>query len=140
MKIKTKCLLTLLVLISTLQLAGCVTAGKKALPKGGVMTMAAIYKQETGLSLRNNGTGYVSDLKAARQRVRIQPRTRYVGHLAHSNRKVSGMFKRLSNPAIPIYIYPHLVHADGGAHPVPGYTTAFFLYKQDHFALPSENY
>lgn len=109
-------------------LTGCATAGKNALPQGGDMTMAEIYQQETGLS--NNG-----DQDQIRRK------------LNYSSYSVSGsffgkeqLFKPLPNPEIAMYVYPHLVENADGAQPVPGYTTAFFLYRENHFALPSEEY
>jgi conjugative transfer region lipoprotein (TIGR03751 family) len=130
MKKATHFLITLAVLISFL-LAGCATAGKNALPKGGDMTMAQIYQKETGLSINNNED---QDETQARKKLNYR---------AYSVSKFSGkkqLFKPLPNPEIAMYVYPHLVQNIDGAQPVPGYTTAFFLYKENHFALPSEEY
>lgn len=50
--------------------------------------------------------------------------------------ELDNLFPELPNPRLTIYVFPHL--NDSGA-PIPGYSTAFYLY--DHrrvFALPGE--
>jgi conjugative transfer region lipoprotein (TIGR03751 family) len=152
--------LTIIFLIT--QLAGCATAGKGALPQGGDMTMAQIYQKETGLSMNNDCNAGNQDINQVRQKLHTNGigYAKHVNYTAYSvspdnfykknkkskkckkNKKNSTkqLFKPLDNPEIPMYIYPHLVQTNSGAQPVPGYTTAFFLYRENHFALPSEDY
>jgi conjugative transfer region lipoprotein (TIGR03751 family) len=112
------------------------------IPPGGSMTMTQIYQQETGAGTVAQGRasalaqvraqlGYRSALSV------VQPRTP-----AHYTLQpaVEHLFQQLANPQIPMYIYPHLVRMNGEAYPKPGMTTAFFLYRHNHFALPSELY
>lgn len=49
-------------------------------------------------------------------------------------------FKPLENPLIPIYVYPHVALIGDEQILKPGYSSAFFLYKQNQFALASEQY
>lgn len=44
--------------------------------------------------------------------------------------------RRLRNPTLHMYVFPHLATAD--QVPIPGYWTVFQLYKQNHYALPGE--
>lgn len=44
-------------------------------------------------------------------------------------------FEWLPNPTMTIYVFKHLTPA---GHPVPGYTTFFRLYIQNHIAAPGE--
>ena len=44
-------------------------------------------------------------------------------------------FQWLPNPTLIMYVFPHL---SGAGHPVPGYSTFFKLYTQDHIAAPGE--
>lgn len=44
-------------------------------------------------------------------------------------------FQWLPNPTLTMYVFPHL---SGAGHPVPGYTTFFKFYPQDHIAAPGE--
>jgi len=45
-------------------------------------------------------------------------------------------FQWLPNPTLTMYVFPHL---SGAGHPVPGYSTFFKLYTQDHIAAPGEH-
>ena len=45
-------------------------------------------------------------------------------------------FHKLPNPALTMYVFPHLAGKD--AVPIPGYTTVFNAYTQDHYALANE--
>ena len=134
-----KCLVGCIALTSVVELTGCATAGKNALPQGGDMTMSQIYQQETGLG---GGSYYPSnntELNRARQKV-LPRAINYTGYTANSVNQINHLFKRMPNPEVDLYVYPHLVNENGESQPVPGYTTAFFMYKSNHFALPSEQY
>jgi len=123
-------------------LASCATAGKNALPQSGDMTMAEIYKQETGLSLDNSQINAASatdkELAKARNIVLTLEQPIYTGYTAAGINSVKNLFKPLPNPEIGLYVFPHLVFLKDEAQPVPGYTTAFFLYQQNHFAIPED--
>jgi conjugative transfer region lipoprotein (TIGR03751 family) len=45
-------------------------------------------------------------------------------------------FQWLPNPTLTMYVFPHLT---GAGYPVPGYSTFFKLYTQDHIAAPGEH-
>lgn len=49
-------------------------------------------------------------------------------------------FKALPNPEIALYVFPHVAQIGDEQLIKPGYTTHFFLYKQNQFALASELY
>jgi len=55
-------------------------------------------------------------------------------HDAHSDLKAS--FKRLPNPDLVMYVYPHL--SAGAGYPVPGYSTVLPMYDHVEYALPGE--
>lgn len=138
--------------LSILLLSGCTTAGKNVLPKGGDMSMAKIYQQETGLSANSRGEYDHQDVAYARRKIHTNKRyshyqapksvkTRYATYAAATSSKHRDPeFKPLPNPMVPMYVYPHLVDSSGGAQPIPSYSTAFFLYRENHFSMPSEEY
>ena len=64
----------------------------------------------------------------------------YDGYTRTAANETKALFKPLDNPAIPIYVYPHVALIGDEQLLKPGYTTAFFLYKQNQFALASERY
>ena len=45
------------------------------------------------------------------------------------------IFQWLPNPTLVMYVFPHLTEA---GLPVPGYSTFFRLYTQEHIAAPGE--
>lgn len=49
---------------------------------------------------------------------------------------VDGEFKKLANPALKIYVFPHLAGND--EVPIPGYYTVFNAYEHDHYALRND--
>ena len=64
----------------------------------------------------------------------------YEAYTATARNNINSQFKQYPNPNIPIYIYPHLAHIDGTESPIPAYTTTFYLYRQNHYAMPQEDY
>ncbi len=50
--------------------------------------------------------------------------------------EIDGLFPRLPNPTLLMYVFAHLDEESG--LPVPGYTTAFPMYREGEYALPGE--
>lgn len=144
MKVKMPIRLLIVLCSSLFILNGCTSPGKNMIPKGGSMTMSQIYHTETasGSMSENNNAG--SSMQNNTQPIRA--RLNNVSQISDSNYvsmgadKMNTEFKRLPDPEVPIYIYPHFVRLNGQSYPKPGMTTEFFLYKRNHFALPNEIY
>jgi conjugative transfer region lipoprotein (TIGR03751 family) len=49
---------------------------------------------------------------------------------------VSREFKKLPNPELTMYVYPHVAGKE--QVPIPGYETVFSAYTEEHYALPNE--
>ena len=139
MKIQMKLVVVTLVCASAL--SGCMTPGKHMLPPGGAMTMPQIYQVESGMNRAGAAQQSMKYRVADTQRVQTSlPVTHYAAFTATSRNEVSNMFKQIPNPEIPIYIYPHLVRSDHESFPKPGYSSVFFLYRRNQFAMPNERY
>ncbi len=54
----------------------------------------------------------------------------------HSKNETRSLFKRLPNPDLVLYIFPHVKGRE--QTPVPGYTTIFPMYTEVHYAMPGE--
>ena len=54
--------------------------------------------------------------------------------------RTSQQFKALANPEVPIHIFAHVANIGDEQIIKPAYTTRFFLYKQNQYALASELY
>lgn len=49
-------------------------------------------------------------------------------------------FRQLPNPEVPIHVFAHVAQLGDEQIIKPSYTTRFFLYKQNQYALTSELY
>jgi conjugative transfer region lipoprotein (TIGR03751 family) len=57
-------------------------------------------------------------------------------HYTRSEAKeLKGIFPRLPNPDLCMYVYPHLSLEEAT---IPGYSSCFSLYDKNHYALPGE--
>ena len=133
MRLHNQILLSLL-LISSINLAGCSASTRAVLPQGGP-TMTEIYKQKMHESeMQSDG------LDKARNEANAgwlgAANTSQYGYTRTANNELKNLFPKLPNPTVVMYVYPHLAGPDGA--PVPGYSTAFTFYKEDHFALPGD--
>lgn len=149
-------LLTIL-LVST-ALTGCMTPGKNIIPQGGDMTMADIYKQETGLedstspmdssepsqaSTTIDAQQSLSDdpnFRANPAQIHGLPETHYAGFVEEGSQSINALYKPFPNPEIGMYVYPHLITSDGESFIKPGMNTAFFMFKDNAMAMPGEIY
>lgn len=52
------------------------------------------------------------------------------------SRAITQEFRKLPNPELTLYVYPHLAGTE--QIPVPGYYTVFDAYEHNHYALPDE--
>lgn len=120
---------TILALSSALMLSACTTSAVSsgAIPEGG-LTVSQIYQQSMGEPVQ-------------RWSVKLQSKhINYEGYTRNAANEVNQLFKPLDNPQIPIYIFPHVALIGDEQLLKPGYSTGFFLYKQNQFALASELY
>lgn len=115
---------------SLLFLNGCSTPvnSANAIPEGG-LTVSQLYQQSIeapaqswSVNKRQNST------------------VNYEGYTRTAQNEIQILFKPLENPQIPIYVFPHVALIGDEQLLKPGFTTAFFLYKQNQWALPSEKY
>ena len=145
---KTQAIYLLLIPLcsSVLMLSGCASPGKNMIPQGGAMTMTQIYRQETGMSLSGQDSRVTGNtVPEIRHHLIVSEApskapSKTIDYTATAKNEVNTLFKRLPNPTVPLYVYPHLVHLNGEAYPKPGITTDFFLYRSNHFAMPNEIY
>lgn len=64
----------------------------------------------------------------------------FKGYTRTASNETRALFKPLDNPAIPIFVFPHVALIGDEQLLKPGFTTEFFLYKQNQFALAAERY
>ncbi|STX50927.1 putative lipoprotein [Legionella busanensis] len=119
---------TILVCASALALSACASSIKSTqpLPEGG-LTVSELYQKSIEKPIE-------------RWNVKQAKLVNYAGYTRTAANEIQSLFKPLDNPHIPIYVFPHVALIGDEQLIKPGYTTSFFLYKQNQFALASEHY
>lgn len=122
----------ILILLLSLLLAACNTDQKTLLPVDESTTMLNIWGRQ------NNDAQALYDARSVLRRplddatltAQQQQTTR------SDDNATKALFRRLPNPDLEMYIFPHLAGSEGVS--VPGYTTVFPFYNRVQYALPGE--
>ncbi|OUE53934.1 TIGR03751 family conjugative transfer region lipoprotein [Citrobacter freundii] len=122
----------ILILLLSLLLAACSTDQKTLLPVDENTTILNIWGRQ------NNDAQALYDARSVLRRplddttltAQQQQAARSDGNATKT------LFRRLPNPDLEMYIFPHLAGSEGV--PVPGYTTVFPFYNRVQYALPGE--
>lgn len=128
-------------LVLALLLSGCTTDKDELLPHGEA-NMMDIWQH--GTSGGNSGSSSSRALMDARQELRrplVEPQINRQREDAEAfartpQNEIYSQFKRLPNPDLVMYVFPHLAGSD--PVPVPGYTTVFPMYQRVQYAMPGE--
>lgn len=121
-------------------LTGCSTNKDKLMPHDDT-TMMDIWNQGTGGSAGGNNAGRLMDARQTLRRpltegsaaANVADNSQYTRTAAN---EIYSQFRRLPNPDLVMYVYPHLAGFD--PVPVPGYSTVFPLYQRVQYAMPGE--
>jgi conjugative transfer region lipoprotein (TIGR03751 family) len=129
------------ILLAVMMLGGCATSKDQLLPHGD-STMLDVWQQEAGGS--GVGEQAARQLLDARQSLR-RPLTEAdvqavpganAAYTRTASTEIYRQFRRLPNPDLVMYVFPHLAGTD--PVPVPGYSTVFPLYQRVQYAMPGE--
>ncbi|CAM3316962.1 MULTISPECIES: TIGR03751 family conjugal transfer lipoprotein [Pseudomonas] len=116
---------------------GCSTSKDELLPHGDSTMMDVWDQGASGSSSTGN-----RQLLDARQDLRrplqtdqtvLEENSKFT---RTSQNEIYSQFKRLPNPDLVMYVFPHLAGSDPA--PIPGYTTVFPLYQRVQYAMPGE--
>lgn len=133
----------ILILSFTLLLSACSTSKDELLPHDST-TMLDVWNQGTGGSVSVSGNQTAQQLMDARFQLR-RPLTEselalqvsfQTNYTRQAHTEITNQFKRLPNPDLVMYVFPHLAGSD--PVPVPGYSTVFPLYQRVQYAMPGE--
>lgn len=61
--------------------------------------------------------------------------TNYKAFTRDQHNELNGIFPRLPNPDLCMYVFPHL---SSERATIPGYSSCFAMYDNNHYALPGE--
>ena len=126
-----------LVFAALAALAACATRKDTLLPHGKE-TMPELWREYSG------GGPAGGSLANAREMLRRpltdrevrSVRSRNTSYTRTVENETNQQFKRLPDPDLIMYVFPHLAGRD--PVPVPGYSTVFPFYSRVHYAMPGE--
>ena len=114
-----------------LLISACSTSKDELLPHGN-QTMMEVWEQGTsGASNRQ----LVEARQALRRPLEFGQKDKNAYNRTAQN-EIYSQFKRLPNPDLVMYVFPHLAGSDPA--PIPGYSTVFTLYQRVQYAMPGE--
>ena len=119
----------------TLLVSACSTSKDELLPHGD-NTMMDVWEQGTsGSSTSTTGRILTDARQSLRRPLEANPAdtSRFT---RTAQNEIYSQFKRLPNPDLVMYVFPHLAGSDPA--PIPGYSTVFPLYQRVQYALPGE--
>ena len=132
-------------LISSIALGGCSNASNKkeansasSKPRATVATIMKRQGSETDINSYRRSASRSTE--QPRQAMMPRARGNYqhppLMHYTRSEAKeLKGIFPRLPNPDLCMYVYPHLSLEEAT---IPGYSSCFSMYDKNHYALPGE--
>jgi len=113
-----------------LTLSACVVSSRNKLPKN-LKTKQEIYNEH----FKKGSAGQRYRQRGLRVYQEDDSRVGF-SFVRHSKNETQNLFKRLPNPDLVMYVFPHVKGRE--QTPVPGYTTLFPMYTQVHYAMPGE--
>lgn len=129
------------IVLALMTLAGCATR-KDALLPHGKKTMPELWSEYSGGL--GDGSPAEGTLVNAREKLR-RPLTdreaqsalsQNASYTRSAESEIDRQFKRLPDPDLIMYVFPHLAGRD--PVPIPGYSTVFPFYSRVHYAMPGE--
>ncbi len=124
--------LILISALSLINLAGCAGTKQAVLPQDGPL-MKTIYQAH--INEINARDPVIIRQSLGRRPIHTGGMALH-GYTRDAANEINALFPRLPNPTLVMYIFPHLAGEE--PVPVPGYATAFPMYKQIEYALPGE--
>lgn len=127
------------VLALSLLASGCAVDKEKMLPHGDQTMMDVWNAGTTGSAGSSQGRQLVDARAELRRPVdmsQARPLADNTGYSRTAQNEIYSQFKRLPNPDLVMYVFPHLAGSDPA--PIPGYTTVFPLYQRVQYAMPGE--
>lgn len=125
-----------LAILALATFAGCATRKDAVLPHGNE-TMSELWGEYSG------GPADGASVKAREmlRRPLTDPEAKSAlfqnpSYTRNAENEIDQQFKRLPDPDLVMYVFPHLAGRD--PVPIPGYSTVFPFYSRAHYAMPGE--
>lgn len=114
---------------------GCATSKEELLPHGE-NTMMDVWEQGSSGPSNSASSRQLLDARLSLRRSLEDGRAKNVAYTRTAQNEIYSQFKRLPNPDLVMYVFPHLAGSDPA--PIPGYSTVFPLYQRVQYAMPGE--
>ncbi|WP_095101683.1 TIGR03751 family conjugal transfer lipoprotein [Pseudomonas sp. Irchel 3A5] len=122
-------------LLALALLSGCTTDKDKLMPHGP-QNMLDLWNQSSGESGGSSASRQLMDARLQLRRSLSDGDTAHTSYTRTAQNEIYSQFKRLPNPDLVMYVFPHLAGTDPA--PIPGYSTVFPLYQRVQYAMPGE--
>lgn len=122
-------------IVISLIASGCSTSKDELLPHGD-NTMMDVWDQGASGSANSTRSRQLLDARQDLRRPLEAGETDNAKFTRTAQNEIYSQFKRLPNPDLVMYVFPHLAGSDPA--PIPGYTTVFPLYQRVQYAMPGE--
>lgn len=122
-------------LLALALLSGCSTDKDKLMPHGP-QNMLDLWNQSAGASGGSSASRQLMDARLQLRRPLSDGDTTHTSYTRTAQNEIYSQFKRLPNPDLVMYVFPHLTGTDPA--PIPGYSTVFPLYQRVQYAMPGE--
>lgn len=129
----------ILLLAGAVTLCGCATSKEELMPHDDAV-MLDLWNQNTAGS-SNTAARQLLDARQTLRRPLTSAEAKAkqdenAGFTRNPANEIYRQFKRLPNPDLLMYVFPHLAGTD--PVPVPGYSTVFPFYQRVQYAMPGE--
>jgi len=122
-------------LLSVLLVTGCVTDKGRLLPHGP-QTMVDIWDTSNSSTSQVPADRQLDNARSMLHRSKDETTNDLSTYTRTAQNEIYSQFRRLPNPDLVMYIFPHLAGSD--PVPVPGYSTVFPFYQRVQYAMPGE--
>jgi conjugative transfer region lipoprotein (TIGR03751 family) len=116
-------------------LAGCSTDKDELMPHGP-QNMLDLWNQSAGSTGSSSANRQLIDARLQLRRPLMDADSDQRPYTRTAHNEIYSQFKRLPNPDLVMYVFPHLTGTDPA--PIPGYSTVFPLYQRVQYAMPGE--
>lgn len=118
--------------IALIFLNGCSTSKQDMFPHNN-KTMLYVWQMESGSNELHQERAQL--IRPIEQKNATDD---LINYTRTAQNEIYNQFKRLPNPDLVMFVFPHLTKGDNPV-PVPGYSTVFPFYHNVQYAMPGEN-
>jgi conjugative transfer region lipoprotein (TIGR03751 family) len=102
----------------------------------GSQNMLDLWNQSAGSTGSSSANRQLIDARLQLRRPLMDADSDQRPYTRTAQNEIYSQFKRLPNPDLVMYVFPHLTGTDPA--PIPGYSTVFPLYQRVQYAMPGE--